>query len=102
VYGITILIHATGNNYADNNNKKRLIMMDIHELREELLEQAMEHLDCKFRTQKKFAKMFFEYKLKQGIPIDNYMSYMPQIYTPQEAIDLAKAMEAYVVGGNGK
>jgi hypothetical protein len=30
------------------------------------------------------------------------MSYMPQIYTPQEAIDLAKAMEAYVTGGNGK
>jgi hypothetical protein len=77
-------------------------MADIHELREELLEEAMEYLDCKFRTQKKFATLYFEHKLKQGIPIDNYMSYMPQIYTPQEAIDLAKAMEAYVVGGNGK
>ena len=75
-------------------------MADIHELREELLEEAMEYLDCKFRTQKKFAKLFFEYKLKQGIPIENYTAYMPQIYTPQEAIDLAKAMEAYVVGGN--
>ena len=77
-------------------------MADIHELREELLEHAMEYLDCKFRTQKKFAMLYFEYKLKQGIPIDNYTTYMPQIYTPQEAIDLAKAMEAYVVGGNGK
>ena len=75
-------------------------MMDIHELREELLEQAMEHLDCKFRTQKKFALMFFEHKLKQGVPIDNYMSYMPQIYTPEEVLGLAKAMEAYVMGGN--
>lgn len=77
-------------------------MMDIHELREELLEQAMEYLDCKFRTQKKFARLYFEHKLKQGLPIDNYLSFMPTIYTPQEAIDLAKAMEAYVMGNNGK
>lgn len=78
-------------------------MADIHGLREELLEEAMEYLDCKFRTQKKFAKMFFEYKLKQGIPIENYTAYMPQIYAPQEAIDLAKTMEAYVMGtSNGK
>jgi hypothetical protein len=47
--------------------------------------------------------MFFEYKLKQGIPIENYTTYMPQIYAPQEAIDLAKTMEAYVMGtSNGK
>jgi exoribonuclease II len=77
-------------------------MADIHELREELLEEAMEYLDTKFRTHKKFAKLFFEHKLKQGVPIDSYTTYMPQIYTPQEAIDLAKAMEAYVVSGNGK
>ena len=77
-------------------------MADIHELREELLEHALEHLDCKFRTQKKFALMFFEHKLKQGVPIDNYVSYMPQIYTPEEVLNLAKAMEAYVVSGNGK
>ena len=77
-------------------------MADIHELREELLEHALEHLDCKFRTQKKFALMFFEHKLKQGVPIDNYISYMPQIYTPEEVLNLAKAMEAYVVSGNGK
>jgi hypothetical protein len=77
-------------------------MMDIHELREELLEHALEHLDCKFRTQKKFALMFFEHKLKQGVPIDNYLPFMPQIYTPQEALELAKAMEGYVMGGNGK
>ena len=77
-------------------------MADIHELREELLEEAMEYLDCKFRTQKKFAVLYFEHKLKQGTPIDNYLSYMPQIYTPQEAIELAKAMEAYVVGTNAK
>ena len=77
-------------------------MADIHELREELLEHALEHLDCKFRTQKKFALMFFEHKLKQGVPIDNYVSYMPQIYTPEEVLNLAKAMEAYVVSGNSK
>jgi len=77
-------------------------MADIHELREELLEHAMEYLDCKFRTHKKFAILFFEHKLKQGIPIESYTSYMPTIYTPQEAIDLAKAMETYVVGGNSK
>jgi hypothetical protein len=77
-------------------------MADIHELREELLEHALEHLDCKFRTQKKFALMFFEHKLKQGVPIDNYVSFMPQIYTPEEVLNLAKAMEAYVVSGNGK
>jgi hypothetical protein len=77
-------------------------MADIHELREELLEHALEHLDCKFRTQKKFALMFFEHKLKQGVPIDNYISFMPQIYTPEEVLNLAKAMEAYVVSGNGK
>jgi hypothetical protein len=29
------------------------------------------------------------------------MSYMPQIYTPEEVLGLAKAMEAYVMGGNG-
>jgi hypothetical protein len=87
---------------ADNNNKKGLTMMDIHELREELLEHALEHLDCKFRTQKKFALMFFEHKLKQGVPIDNYLPFMPQIYTPQEVLELAKAMEGYVMGGNGK
>jgi hypothetical protein len=46
--------------------------------------------------------MFFEHKLKQGVPIDNYLSFMPQIYTPQEALELAKAMEGYVMGGNGK
>jgi hypothetical protein len=102
VYGITILIHATGSSYADNNNKKGLKMMDIHELREELLEHALEHLDCKFRTQKKFALMFFEHKLKQGVPIDNYLPFMPQIYTPQEVLELAKAMEGYVMGANGK
>ena len=77
-------------------------MADIHELREELLEHALEHLDCKFRTQKKFALMFFEHKLKQGVHIDNYISFMPQIYTPEEVLNLAKAMEAYVVSGNGK
>jgi hypothetical protein len=77
-------------------------MADIHELREELLEHALEHLDCKFRTQKKFALMFFEHKLKQGVPIDNYISFMPQIYTPEEVLNLAKAMEAYVVSGNSK
>ncbi len=77
-------------------------MADIHELREELLEHALEHLDCKFRTQKKFALMFFEHKLKQGVPIDNYVSFMPQIYTPEEVLSLAKAMEAYVVSGNSK
>jgi hypothetical protein len=77
-------------------------MMDIHELREELLEHALEHLDCKFRTEKKFALMFFEHKLKQGVPIDNYLPFMPKIYTPQEVLELAKAMEGYVMGGNGK
>jgi hypothetical protein len=77
-------------------------MSDIKELREELLEEAMEYLEEKFKTQKAFAKMFFKHKLSQGIPIDNYTAYMPQIYAPQEAIDLAKSMEAYVVGTNVK
>jgi len=77
-------------------------MLDIKELREELLEHAMEYLDEKHQTQKCFAKMFFKHKLTQGMMVDNYQSYMPQIYTPQEAIELAKAMETYVIGGNGK
>ena len=77
-------------------------MLDIKELREELLEHAMEYLDEKHQTQKSFAKMFFKHKLTQGMMVDNYQTYMPQIYTPQEAIDLAKAMEAYVTGNNGK
>jgi hypothetical protein len=76
-------------------------MADIHELREELLEEAMEYLEEKFKTQKAFAKMFFKHKLDQGIPIENYTNFMPIIYAPQEAIELAKAMEAYVMG-NGK
>ena len=33
-------------------------MLDIKELREELLEHAMEYLDEKHQTQKSFAKMF--------------------------------------------
>jgi hypothetical protein len=73
-------------------------MLDIKELREELLEHAMEYLDEKHKTQKSFAKMFFKHKLTQGVPMDTYMTFMPQMYTPQEAIDLAKAMEAYVTG----
>jgi hypothetical protein len=72
--------------------------MDIYELREELLENAMDYLNCKFKTQKAFAKMFFEHKLTQGAAIDSYSSYLPQIYVPQEAIDLAKAMESYIMG----
>ena len=75
-------------------------MLDIKELREELLENAMDYLDEKHQTQKCFAKMFFKHKLTQGIPVDNYTNFMPQMYSPQEAIDLAKAMEMYVMGNN--
>ncbi len=48
-------------------------MTDIHGLREEFLE-VMEYLDCKFRTQKKFAVLFFEHKLKKGTLIKNFYS----------------------------
>ncbi|NDH29919.1 MAG: hypothetical protein EBX72_05445 [Betaproteobacteria bacterium] len=75
-------------------------MLDIKELREELLENAMDYLDEKHKTQKCFAKMFFQHKLTQGIPIENYTNFMPIMYAPQEAIELAKAMEAYVMGNN--
>jgi len=73
-------------------------MSDIKELRGELLEEAMDYLKQRFNIQKSFAKMFFEHKLTQGMPIENYTNYMPTIYSPQEAIDLAKQMESYVVG----
>jgi len=76
--------------------------MDIYELREELLENAMKYLDEKFQTQRAFAKMFFKQKLTQGAAVDSYSTYMPQIYVPQEAIDLAKSMETYIMGTNGK
>jgi hypothetical protein len=76
--------------------------MDIYELREELLEEALEYLEEKFKTQKKFAKMYFEHRLSQGQPIDSYTSFMPAIHTVQEAIDLAKQMEAYIMGTAAK
>jgi len=75
-------------------------MLDIKELREELLENAMDYLDERHQTQKCFAKMFFKHKLTQGISIDNYTNFMPQMYAPQEAIELARAMEMYVMGNN--
>ena len=49
-------------------------MADIHGLREELLEEAIEYLDCKFLSCTKFAVLFFEHKLKQGISIENFYS----------------------------
>jgi len=73
-------------------------MADITALRKDLLEEAMEYLEERHSTQKKFAKMFLEEKLKLGLPIESYGSLIPQMYTPQEAIEIAKIMEGYIVG----
>ena len=74
--------------------------MDIYELREKLLDNALEYLEDRFDMHNKFAKRFFEHKLVQGLPVDSYQTFMPQIHNPQEAIDIAKQMEAYIMAGN--
>jgi len=71
--------------------------MDIYELREKLLDDALEYLEDRFEMHQKFAKMFFKHKLTQGLPVDNYAAYMPPIHTPQEAVELAKLMESYIM-----
>jgi exoribonuclease II len=74
--------------------------MDVYELREKLLDDALEYLEERFDMHKKFAKMYFKYKLTQGLPVENYTTFMPPIHSPQEAIDLAKQMEAYIMAGS--
>lgn len=60
--------------YRQANSNKQANIADIHNLRKDLLEEVVEYLDCKFHTHKKFAVLFFEHKLKQGISIENFYS----------------------------
>lgn len=72
--------------------------MDLAELREELLEEALEMLENKYKTHKKFAKMHFAHILTTNGKIESITQYMPTMYSTEEAIAMAKAMEAYVLG----
>jgi len=72
--------------------------MDLPELREELLEHALEMLGTKYKTSKKFATIHLEHALASNAKIDNIQAHVPQMYTVEEAINTAKLMEMYVLG----
>ena len=71
--------------------------MDLTELREELLEEALEMLENKYKTHKKFAKTHFSYLLANNGKIENMQQYMPSMYTVDEAIAMAKQMDSYAL-----
>lgn len=74
--------------------------MELPELRSELLETAQEYLDDHYKIKRKFGEIAFEAALKTGTKtLANHLEFMPEMYTMQNVIQLAKQLEEYVITG---
>ena len=75
-------------------------MMDLPELRSELLETAQEYLDDQHKLKRKFGEIAFEDAVKSGRKtLADHKEFIPDIYTMLDVMNLAKQLEAFVISG---
>jgi hypothetical protein len=83
-----------------NNNNKEANMLDLPELRSELLETAQEYLDDQYKITRKFGEVAFEAAVKSGAKtLADHKEFMPPMYTMTDVMKLAKELETFVVSG---
>ena len=75
-------------------------MMDIPELRAELLETAQEYLDDQYKLKRKFGEIAFEDAVKAGRKtLADHKEFIPEMYSMIDAMALAKQLEMFVISG---
>ena len=75
-------------------------MLDIPELRAELIETAQEYLDDQYKMNLKFGRVAFDAAVKAGTKTyKDYAEFFPPKYTMTDVMQLAKQLEMYVVSG---
>jgi hypothetical protein len=75
-------------------------MMDLPELRSELLETAQEYLDDQHKLKRKFGEIAFEDAVKAGRKtLADHKEFIPEMYTMFDVMNLAKQLEAFVISG---
>ena len=83
-----------------NNNNKEANMLDIPELRSELLETAQEYLDDHYKITRKFGEIAFEAAVKGGTKtLADHKEFIPEMYNMTDVMRLAKELEAFVMTG---
>lgn len=75
-------------------------MMDLPELRAELLETAQEYLDDQYKITRKFGEVAFEAAIKAGTKtLAQHKEFVPEMYSMQDVMTMAKMLEAYIMTG---
>lgn len=75
-------------------------MLDMPELRSELLETAQEYLDDNYKITRKFGEIAFETAVKSGAKtLADHKEFMPPMYTMIDVMKLAKELETFVISG---
>ena len=75
-------------------------MMDIPEMRAELLETAQEYLDDQYKIKRKFAEIAFEEAIKAGTKtLAQHAEFIPEPYSMHDVMVLAKQLEQFVISG---
>ncbi len=75
-------------------------MIDIPELRSELLETAQEYLDDNYKITRKFGEVAFEAAIKNGTKtLADHKEFIPPMYTMTDVMRLAKELEGFVISG---
>lgn len=75
-------------------------MMDIPEMRAELLETAQEYLDDHYKLKRKFGEIAFEEAIKAGTKtLAQHAEFIPEMYTMHDVMLMAKQLEQFVISG---
>lgn len=73
--------------------------MDLTELRAELLETVLEHIELEHKRHKHFYKAQLK-QLTGPQPQEVWDRYKPKEHTIQEVMQMAKQLEVYITTGN--
>lgn len=75
-------------------------MMDLPELRAELLETAQEYLDDQYEITRKFGEIAFEAAIKAGTKtLAQHKEFIPDMYSMHDVMNMAKLLEAFIMTG---
>jgi hypothetical protein len=77
-----------------------MVTMDLTELRTELLEMVLEHVELEHKRHKQYNKAQLKYLTLSGPqPQEVWDRYKPKQYTMQEIMQMAKQLEVYITTG---
>jgi hypothetical protein len=71
--------------------------MTPFEIRAKMIELAQDYLQKQFELNAEFAKQTFDELVKSGEKVQqDYMQYMPKMYTPEDILAKAKQLYGFV------